>query len=255
MSDPSGKLLTVEISALLPALIDSGERLAAAADEAGLDQPVPTCPDWLVRDLLLHVGAVHHWAASYLRERIQERRPFDVPERDRFDDTELVPWYRKSHRALVDTIESAPADVACWTFLPAPSPLEFWVRRQAHETTIHRVDAECAAGTVTPIPGDVATDGIDELLTGFVIRPRGKLRSEQPRTLGVHTTDTDAHWLLKISQEPVITERVDAPAGTTLSGRAADVYLALWNRLPLRDLEIGGDEQLVRDWPAAVRVR
>lgn len=35
--------------------------------------------------------------------------------------------------------------VDCWTFLDAPSPLAFWARRQAHETAIHRADAQLAA--------------------------------------------------------------------------------------------------------------
>lgn len=30
-------------------------------------------------------------------------------------------------------LESAPADVAAFTFLPAPTPLAIWARRQASE--------------------------------------------------------------------------------------------------------------------------
>lgn len=244
----------MEISALMPTLIDSGTRLADTAEQAGADAPVPTCPDWTVRDLLLHVGAVHRWAASYVRDRAQERSAFAVPERESITDAELFPWYRQGHRTLIETLQGAPADVDCWSFLPARTPLDFWVRRQTHETTMHRVDAESAAGSPSPVPADVATDGIDELLSGFVVRPRAKLRSEEPRTLAVHTTDTGAHWLLRISQEPVVTERVDAPADATLSGSAEELYLALWNRLSLKELEIGGDERLVLDWPTAVRI-
>ena len=43
-------------------------------------------------------------------------------------------------------LRSAPADLDCFTFLPAESARHFWARRQAHETAIHRVDAENAAG-------------------------------------------------------------------------------------------------------------
>ena len=39
-----------------------------------------------------------------------------------------------------------PTTCECWTFLPAPSPRAMWARRQAHETAIHRVDAQLAAG-------------------------------------------------------------------------------------------------------------
>ncbi|MGH3451126.1 MAG: maleylpyruvate isomerase family mycothiol-dependent enzyme, partial [Haloechinothrix sp.] len=156
---------------------------------------------------------------------------------------------------LVAAIETAPPDVECWSFLPAPSPLTFWARRQTHETTMHRVDAETAAGAVSPVDPAVATDGIDELLTGFVVRRKGRLRSAEPRTLAVHTTDTDAHWMLTVSDQPVVTDRADATADAVLRGPAHDLYLALWNRLPLGELEVSGDQRLIDQWPTAVRIR
>ena len=44
----------------------------------------------------------------------------------------------------------------------------FWFRRMAHETVIHRVDAELAAGLPTAhVPDDLAIDGIDEVSRFF----------------------------------------------------------------------------------------
>ena len=61
----------------------------------------------------------------------------------------------------------------------APSPRCFWARRQCHETTIHAVDALSASLGRYPVAADaswigteLALDGIDELLTGFLPRPR-----------------------------------------------------------------------------------
>ena len=70
-------------------------------------------------------------------------------------DAELLDAYRAGHRILTEALGSADPALACATFLPAPSPLAFWNRRQAHETAIHRADAElAAAGMVTPFePG------------------------------------------------------------------------------------------------------
>ena len=62
------------------------------------------------------------------------------------DDDDLINWYLDTNANLVDALESAPPDVESFTFLPAPSPLAMWARRQAHETSIHRFDAENAAG-------------------------------------------------------------------------------------------------------------
>ena len=65
-----------------PATLDAlGEALGAAATvlranamAAGLDAPVPTCPDWTVLDLVAHQGMVHRWAASHLRGEPVDRR-------------------------------------------------------------------------------------------------------------------------------------------------------------------------------------
>lgn len=244
---------------MIAGLTDAGERLAHAARRAGLGAEVPSCPGWTVRDLLFHTNAVHRWAARYVSEGldapIREQRGGD-PLRDaehRPADDELLEIFREGYTALAAALREAPEDVRCWTFLPAPSPRAFWSRRQLHETTIHRIDTELAAGATTAIDPAVATDGIDELLTGFVVRRRGKLRSEQPWTLGVHTTDTDAHWHLTVSDEPVAAERTDKAADATVRGPAADVYLALWNRLPLT--KVDADGELLAGWPELVQIR
>ena len=70
----------------------------------------------------------------------------------------------------------------------APPPRRFWARRQAHETTIHSVDAVAAALGRWPTASDVtidpvlAADGIDELLTGFITRGKGRLHTAEPYT-------------------------------------------------------------------------
>src|SRR5205823_7707613 len=106
---------------------------------------------------------------------------------------ELVEWFLAGHQALVDALEAAPADLQCWSFFAAPSPLAFWARRQAHETGIHRVDAErsVVGGEVTPFPADFASDGVDEVLTCFITRGRGKLVADPPQVVAVRPTDPD----------------------------------------------------------------
>ncbi|MGH3431523.1 MAG: maleylpyruvate isomerase family mycothiol-dependent enzyme [Thermocrispum sp.] len=245
----------------LAAMQAAGERLAVAAESAGLAAEVPSCPGWTVRELLFHTGGVHRWAATIVAEARAESVPQVAgdPLRDaqhRPADERLVGWFAEGHAALVRTLREAPRDVACWTFLRAPTPLEFWVRRQTHETTIHRVDAELAAGEQTQVETAVAMDGIDELLAGFVTRRGGRLRTEQPRTLSVQATDVPAAWHLTVSAEPVVTVRTDEPcaADATLRGAASELYLALWNRLSFGALDAFGDAELLGLWPRLVRV-
>ncbi|MBA4860648.1 maleylpyruvate isomerase family mycothiol-dependent enzyme [Streptomyces sp. PSKA54] len=223
-----------------------GRLLAVAAEEAGPDAKVPTCPGWEVRDLLRHTGMVHRWAATFVAEGRTSYHPDGgLPD---LDGGELLAWFRAGHRALVETLATAPPDVACWSFLPAPSPLAFWARRQAHETAVHRVDAESArGGTPETIGTDFAVDGIDELLCGFHARPRSKVRTEEPRLLRVRATDTDAVWTVRISADPPVTERDDAgEADCEVSGPAARLYLSLWNRLPFP--RVTGDSSLTALW-------
>ncbi|MEV7289051.1 maleylpyruvate isomerase family mycothiol-dependent enzyme [Streptomyces sp. NPDC093252] len=243
----------MDTTRFLTTLADEGETLAVAAERAGTDAPVPTCPDWRVRDLLLHTGTVHRWAARCVAEGLREpHRPATPPE---LDGTELVDWFRDGHRALVGTLTRAAPDTDCWTFLPAPSPLAFWRRRQAHETTVHRFDAESALGTTpSPIDTGFAVDGIDELLRGFHARKRSRVRTPEPRALRIRASDADdaddAVWTVRLSQEPPVATRgegtAEAAVECELSGPAARLYLALWNRVPVP--AISGDTSLARLW-------
>jgi uncharacterized protein (TIGR03083 family) len=226
-----------------------GTLLADAAAKAGLEAEVPSCPGWRVADLVRHQGLVHRWATRYIEKQHTKPTPIagDTPA-----DAVLLPWFREGHEGLVHALSTAPPDLECWYFLRAPSPLEFWARRQAHETTVHRVDAELALGDVTLVDPDFAADGVDELLAGFHVRDRSRVRSEQPRTLRVRAVDVpDAQgdWLVHISREPPTVERAgEGRADCTISGPATELYLALWNRGPYEALEISGDDSLIELW-------
>jgi uncharacterized protein (TIGR03083 family) len=97
---------------------------------------VPTCPDWTVRDLARHIGGVHRWAANYVRGRREYvEETLDEVVGTWPDDVELVGWFREGHAALVEALRVAPDDLACFTFLPAPSPRAMWAFRAARTTS------------------------------------------------------------------------------------------------------------------------
>ncbi|MEV7775527.1 maleylpyruvate isomerase family mycothiol-dependent enzyme [Kitasatospora sp. NPDC086791] len=254
----------MEITEHIDALRHEGTRLAEAAARTDLTAPVPTCPDWQVGDLLRHVGYVHRWATAIASRGL--RAPLDEAGAEAAvgpmpSDAALLDWFREGHATLVDALGKAPADVECWSFLPAPSPLAFWARRQAHETAVHRHDADAAAGVPGPaVDTALALDGIDELVGGFMTRSRATLRSDRPRTLQVRATDGPGSWRLTITQEPPVVT-IDAstePADLTLTGPARELYLLLWNRLPAEQtgaVESAGDRDLLDLWRDAAAIR
>lgn len=238
----------MDTTRFLETLDHEGRLLGEIAEETGPGTEVPTCPGWQVRDLLAHTGAIHRWATAFVAEGHTSPRPQgEAPE---LTGDALLAWYRDGHRRLVDTLAAAPPGLRCWTFLPgAAAPVAFWARRQAHETTVHRVDAESARGGVrSEIAAGFAADGIDELLRGFHCRRKSRVRSDEPRVLRVRATDAeDAVWTVRLSQEPPAATRDAAGAADCeVAGPAAQLYLSLWNREPFP--EVTGDAAVAALW-------
>jgi uncharacterized protein (TIGR03083 family) len=248
-----------------------GALLAESAARAGLGAAVPACPGWQVRDLLAHVGYVHRWATRYVAERHTawiDRLSEDEILAGKPADDALPGWFADGHAALARALAQADPGLTCWTFLPAPSPLAFWARRQAHETTVHRIDAQQAAaaqgnGQVATgeadLPARFAVDGIDELIMGFLGRDaeRGPWRCP-PGVLGVHAAGGEGgvtHWRVVSGQDRGTVARGEGPADCDVTGPAAELYLLLWNRLPATGLEVRGDSGLLAAFGEAVRVR
>ena len=229
----------------LAALRDAVSAFARHAQQAGLDVPVPTCPDWTVRRLIGHQGMVHRWATANLRGRTIE---IDATERAGRRAPSPVDWLRDGAIDLVAAITTAPDDVQTVVFLnDAPGPRAFWARRQCHETTIHSVDALAAALGRYPTSADtaidpaVAVDGIDELLAGFMTRNKSRLRSESPMVVGVVAEESPTGWLVEVGPAPAVvtvvpSDEVADRCDVRLEGPAVAVYLTLWNRSDELDL-------------------
>jgi uncharacterized protein (TIGR03083 family) len=250
----------METPGLIENLRRDGALLAGAVSTVEPDRPVPTCPDWVVRDLVHHMGMVHRWAAEVVRSAADgspDAEGVVAAQGGYPPDDRLVAWFLDGHAAVVDALESAPVDLSCWTFLPAPSPRAFWARRQAHETAIHRADAEAAGSPITPFPAAFAADGIDELLMGFAARPGGRLKADRPRSLAVAPVDGDsAGWVVTVGPARATVARGDtAGADCTVTGPASDLYLWVWNRRDLPGLDVSGDPSVLDLWRDGVRIR
>ena len=255
-----GKIGPMEIEDHLAQLELDGVSLASAAQRTGLDAAVPTCPGWRVRDLLVHLGYVHRWATTQVAEARQSMR--DGHGEDEVlaggpDDETLLGWFLEGHAALVATLRGADPELSCWTFLPAPSPLAFWARRQAHETAVHRADVELAGGAIDPVEPRFAADGIDELVMGFAPTGRSRIRIDRRRVLALRAVETGDEWVIGLGPDRVDTARGAGTGDCRLEGAASDLYLLLWNRLALAgtDIALDGEDDLVGLWAETLRVR
>lgn len=241
----------------LAGLARSGAALHDAATAAGLAAKVPTCPAWDVTDLVIHQSMVHRWAAANLRgeaeystsaARAQGRAAADV-----------LAWYADGLAALIETVRSTPEDAKAIVFLrDAPPPRRFWARRQCHETTIHGVDALSAVHGRWPTAAEadidplLAADGIDELLTGFITRGKGKLHAAEPYTILVRT-DTGHAWTVRISDGPIVTTVGEiAQPDIVFAGTAGQLYLSLWNRAD--EITMEGPPEVLDQWRSLIRV-
>jgi len=131
-------------------------------------------------------------------------------------------------------------------FGPRPRVVDFWVRRQALETAVHRWDLLDATGARADLPADLAADGVDEVAT--MMYPRQvRLERIEPLAAAVGLVCTDAPQSSLIGADGV------APAAT-VSGPASDLLLLLWRRLPLDSprLSVAGDTAAARMMATAV---
>lgn len=183
-------------------------------------------------ELVGHTGGVHRWVTEMVSTRATERAPFAESPADWGARLE---WFDDGLPALVEALQDVGPDEPVWNWAArAPAPARFWPRRMAHETAVHRWDAQHAAdpATATPIDDELAIDGIDEYL-GFV--------SGRAARHGLHAT-LGEDGALQI-------------AHTTVRGSPSDLLLWLTGRLAHDDapgLTVQGDEAALSAWEETV---
>jgi uncharacterized protein (TIGR03083 family) len=235
--------------------------LAALIDGADLTQPVPSCPDWTLRQLATHVGRVHRWVAEIVRTRSAEPVPFrDVPDGRFPDDPAQQPGWlvTGADRLIAELSQAAPGPV--WA-RGEQRPATFWVRRMTHETVVHRADAQLATGAAPVIEPDIAADGIDEWLTVMSAphpgEPDARLAGLKPGgSLHVHAGDMPSgqgEWLIRHGPDGIEVRREHGKGDAALRGPASGLLLVLTRRLTPEQAgaEVLGDPAALANWLAA----
>jgi uncharacterized protein (TIGR03083 family) len=183
-------------------------------------------------------------------DRVDNEMPSDVPD----GGPALVEHFRANAARLVDALRAVDPATPAWTFAATDRTAGFWRRRRAVETTVHRYDAEVAAGTPTPVDAALAVDGIDEFLSVFVARFGDRLAACGDFTFHLHCTDTDGEWLLARRDGEVVVTAEHAKGDVAARGSASDLLLFLWGRVPAESLEVFGDAELLAGISSAITV-
>lgn len=228
-------------------------RFAAAVRRGPLDAPVAACPGWDLRALTAHQGMVHRWA-RHAAANAAPPEAFDAfaPAGD-LDAEALASWLEQGADDLIATLRTIDPDGPTWHPFPVPRLGRVWPRRQAHEVSIHRWDAEVAAGlTPNPIDPELASDGIDEYFELAIPRVVKREGITLPAgSIHLHCTDTHGEWLVTAEPEYTVV-RAHQKGDAALRGPAQAMLLRLWGRdSPDADqLSPVGDDQVLANWMA-----
>ncbi|MFI7543324.1 maleylpyruvate isomerase family mycothiol-dependent enzyme [Actinoplanes sp. NPDC049599] len=234
---------------LLDLIAERSAALRQAVTAGDTAARVPGCPDWSLRDLVAHLGAVQRWWAHVVTAGPTDGRPPGFTAGDPAGD--LLTWSAESTAALIDALRVAGPDRDCWTWWgasEAPMTSGAVARHQVQEAAVHAWDAQETVGKPEPIPAAVAVDTIDEMLVvtlgslgAWPHRPaRIALSAVEGPTWLVDLTPTGARSGPAAGGEPL----------ATLRGSASDLVLALYTRIPLDRVEVDGDRDAVEEFLA-----
>lgn len=222
-------------------LRSDGEKMTSAVAR-DLDAHVPTCPEWNVAKLTIHMGQHHRWVADAVRKG---GAPPDTSAKPGLRDGALVEWFREGWSDLADLLDATDDDAPAWSWAN-DNRAGFWKRRTALETTVHRWDAENATGQGSALDAALAADGIDEMF--FVMIPHMDVGYHGASIrVGVRPSDVRRAWTLDLRDgdpsRPSRDEDGELPPApdVTLTGTAEDLLLFIWGRRSVDAVKVGGD--------------
>ena len=225
------------------------QRFAEVLARADPGAPCPTCPDWTASDLLWHLIEVHEFWAGILEtgavtdeqmQAVEDAKP-ERPE----SIAEMLPLRERATERLCHQLVRHNDAEPRWTWWPADQTVGFTRRMQVCEATMHRVDAELAAGvrrTAIGREGAVAlVDQCVDVMWGWI--PDWSTQ-EMLGVVELLAADTGQRWVIEVGHwvgvgpesgnhfdEPCA-RRVapDTPASAMAVGPVVDLALWAWSR-------------------------
>src|SRR3954451_2333218 len=225
---------------------------AAVGQEGALGLTVPSCPDWTVEDLVHHLGGVYQFVTANVARGVTA-----PPVRPPVDDLPTGPgaltWFDEQYATLFATLDSRDPGLPASNWAPQPKKAEFWHRRMAHETAVHRWDAQMAFGLSEPIEAKLAADGVTEVVDTWLPAGRRKGPSDRHGVVALRAVDVEEVWDVRLRgigvallDTDTLLDDDDHHERAIATGTASDLLLALYGRINFDVLEVVGDESLLQ---------
>ena len=203
-------------------------------------------------DLVEHLTSV----LKHVRESVPRgviTRPADrVVPAPRPDWPDALEALRRELTGTIETLDAVDPEFPAWTWPAQAKKAGFWHRRMAHEVSVHRWDAESAAGRPTAIETKLAADGVTEILDTWLPAGRRKEPAELHGVVHLTATDASYEWFVRLRGTGValldtgtILDTDDHHPRAEVTGSASELQLALMGRRPLDGLAITGDPRLI----------
>jgi uncharacterized protein (TIGR03083 family) len=219
--------------------------LRAVAMSLPADTPVPTCPGWTVQRLIRHLGRVFDMVIRV----VQTADPHSPPPRLEPPPGDPVALFDERLPTMLDVLATTDPATPVWHFTPtAPKTAAFWSRRMAHEVTVHRIDAQAAAGTESAVDPDFAADGVDEALTRLITQNTDAWAvGTRCGTVLYHAADAGRVWTVRLvaGQLPQTAAEAVTEPDASVVGLADAVYRTVWGRPS--GAVVSGDTTLLED--------
>ncbi|WP_051342944.1 maleylpyruvate isomerase N-terminal domain-containing protein [Pseudonocardia spinosispora] len=247
------------------ALLDQAGRFAASARGVDPASRVPSCPDWDVAELVVHVGRAYRWAGDLVGRTVTD--PTQMADTAAFTPPDgldaRLDWLLEAADQLVAAVRRVGSDTPVWNFTGRESPVAaFWPRRMTHDTVVHRVDLALAVNGSFDVDPELAADTISEFLD-LVTAPgaaaaRPDLAAEMRGTgqiIHLHATDSPSlgeagEWVITRGPEAVTWGHGHTKGDVAARAKVTDLMRMLFNRTNPGDptIEVFGDAELLGHW-------
>lgn len=229
------------------AVIESEAARIVAAYAANPGGKVTWSDRGSVNTVARHVAGAHHVVAQVIEDRPRAHvGRFESLAQPAEGDPAFPARFRAGTEALVAQCRGAPPAEVCW--IPHPDgggTVGFWKRHMAHETLVHRWDAEAGAGIAGPaMDPAVAADAIDEHLDFSVSATRAIHGSPAGPAVRIACTDNEQEWYLDVAEPGRRTLHLEpVDVALTLRGGAEALLLWKWGRLDAESagVDVDGD--------------